>query len=484
MPKRLLRSVLDIDGVPSSENLRVNFRRLSESNFEWKDASDAAVYKFVLGYFQHHLDCPSMRVALDYFEEKNDIEVVERLKDIAAAEVYERSPFLHTLETLLESQNIVKASGVLKDAGDIITKGMTFGQGRKAVRKQGIRDAISFLADSLHPLVLEDNIAKTKGDLRADTQAGWEEYQYAKLNKDKSYGCFTGIDKIDRICHGHKKGNLWLHAAFTGELKSTFALNWGYNLVTRYRTNVLYVSVEMPYSQIRRQLYTLHTANKRWEIQGVKPLEYRKVRDGELSPDQEVFYKTALDDFENNPEYCAFETWCPERDVTIADIRTYTEIYHKRREVGLLIIDHGGLIEPDRKNVSSEFNIRLNSVLRDAKKLALQFNHGEGLPVLMLFQLNRQGKNEADKNEGRYKMNAISHANEAERSSDVITTTYLNDQHRTDGTTLFCNLKNRDDDLFKPFIARVNFGCRYIGNAAMQDDEGMGIEDFDASEGV
>jgi replicative DNA helicase len=482
MAKQLLRSVLDINGVPSPENLRVNFRRLSESGFEWKDPSDAAIYKFILGYFQHHLDCPSLRVVLDYFEEKNDIEVVERLKDIEVAEVYERSPFLHTLTKLLESQNIVKASTVLKDAGDIITKGMTFGQGKKATRKQGIRDAIAYLTDELHPLVLEDSVAKTKGDLRQDTKAGWEEYQYAKLNKDKAYGCFTGLDAIDRVCHGHKKGNLWLHAAFTGELKSTFALNWGYNLVTRYRSNVLYVSVEMPYPQIRRQLYTLHTANKRWKLQGLDPLEYNKVRDGDLSSNEEAFYKVALEDFETNPEYCAFETWCPEKDVTIADIRTYAEIYHKRREIGLLIIDHGGLIEPDRRNFSSEFTIRLNSVLRDSKKLALQFNHGEGLPVLMLFQLNRNGKTEADKNEGRYKMNAISHANEAERSSDVITTTYLNDEHRTNGTTMFCNLKNRDDSLFKPFMARVDFKCRYIGNAEIQNDDGLSVvEDMEDS---
>lgn len=482
MPKRLLRSVLDISGTPSAENLRVNFRRLSESSFEWKDASDGAIYKFVLGYFQHHLDCPSLRVVQDYFEEKNEIEVLERLKDIAAAEVYERTPYLHTLNQLLENQNTYKASAVIKDAGDIVMKGMTFGQGKKAIRKQGIRDAISFLTESLHPLILEDNVSKTKGDLRADTKAGWEEYQYAKVNKDKSYGCFTGLDKIDRVCHGHKKGNLWLHAAFTGELKSMFALNWGYNLVTRYRSNILYVSVEMPYAQIRRQLYTRHTANPRFKIQGLNPLDYKKVRDGELDAFEESFYEASLQDLDTNPEYCAFETWCPDRDVTIADIRTYTEIYHKRREVGLLIIDHGGLIEADKKNYSSEFNIRLNSVLRDAKKLALQFNHGEGLPVLMLFQLNRQGKSEADKNEGRYKMNAISHANEAERSADVITTTYLNDQHRTDGTTLFCNLKNRDDEIFPPFLARVNFPCRYIGNADLTDDDGMGVVD-DVGEG-
>jgi len=232
----------------------------------------------------------------------------------------------------------------------------------------------------------------------------------------------------------------------------------------------------MPYPQIRRQLYVMHTANRKFENQGLQPLDYRSVRDGVLTPQQEVFYKAALEDFKTNPEYCAFETWCPDRDVTIADIRTHAELYHKKRELGLLVIDHGGLVEPMKKNFK-EFTIALNSVIRDAKKLALQFNHGEGLPVLMLFQINRQGKNEADKAEGRYKLNSLAYANECERSADVITTTYLNDELRQNGLTLFCNLKNRDNPLFSPFEASVNFGCRRIRTLDKSNAPGMDVAD-------
>ena len=901
MPKRLLRSIIDIGGSPSSENLRLSFKRLADSGLEWPKPADKSIYKFVLAYFQHHLECPSLIVVQDYFRDKDDVEVIERLQDIVSAEVYDRTNFIHLLQSLLDEQNKIKAVAALKEAQDIATKGITFGQGKFAVRKQGIKDAIVHATEALYPLVIEDNTAQTRGDVRLDTRAGWDEYQTAKLNKDKAYGRFTGLDEIDSVCHGHKKGELWLHAAFTGELKclpgdatvfdhrtqrrrrfvemfdcgdlpiisalehegqsnrivlvtashliqngnrevfdltlnsgrmvgatanhkfltpdgwkelgdleegdfvatpkhlraegsktytaaevkligyligdgrvqdcinftqenerirndfvsclldigliegaadyekpsfsiqfppdrtpyvrvshglgdrwhrvtspvrvllerlglygtnsyekripseffglsedmtavllgalwstdgscstgdylrtdhdgkagglqssytisytsvshglcldiqslllrlgiqstvtfvdtevsdrpyrfwvvrvvtnpskalfcsqvrvlgkedsfalvasripdrdttlipasllpdekriqvngywrytsnhkgngrdvvtaeiaskfgvdtgdiywdrvrsvvtrgiemtydlsvpehhtfitndivthnSTFAMNWSYNLVTRYRSNVLYVSLEMPYVQIRRLLYTIHTANKQFEIRGIPALDYRKVRDGDLSPTEEVFFQQTLDDLRDNPEYCSLELWCPDRDVTIPDIRTYAEIMHKKKEIGLLVIDHGGLVEPTRKNFK-EYTIALNSVLRDSKKLALQFNHGEGIPVLMLFQLNRTGKAEADKAEGRYKMSAISYANEAERSSDVITTTYLNDQHRDDETTVFCNLKNRDNPLFKPFLANVSFNCRRIRNVE-QDAPGMSVMD-------
>jgi replicative DNA helicase len=416
-------------------------------------------------------------VVQDYFQKKDDVEALERLGDIQAAEVYERTNFIHLLGGLVEEQNKIKAVAALKEAQDIITKGITFGEGRKQIRKEGIKDAITHASEAVFPLVISDQTAQTRGDVRFDTKAGWEDYLQAKHNKDKAWGRFTGLECIDTICHGHKRGELWVHAAFTGELKTMFAINWAYNLITRYRTNVLYISLEMPYVQIRRMIQVVHSANLKWKNLGRKPLDYRKVRDGELSPEDELFLKEVLDDLRDNPEYCAFDVWSPDRDITIDDIRTQAEIMNKHKELGFLVIDHGSLVEPKRNRYFKDYTIALNSILRDSKKLALQFNHGEGLPVLMLFQINRQGKNEADKAEGRYKISALAYSNEADRSADVITTTYLNDEHRDNNTTLFSNLKNRDNPLFKPFQAAVDFTCRRIYHMEGYSAPGMSAEE-------
>jgi hypothetical protein len=70
-----------------------------------------------------------------------------------------------------------------------------------------------------------------------------------------------------------------------------------------------------------------------------------------------------------------------------------------------------------------------------------------------------------------------------EKSADVITTTYLNDEHRKNGTTLFCNLKNRDNPLIEPFMAKVEFACRRIYNLDSYqgaDGSGMSIDDHQA----
>jgi intein/homing endonuclease len=67
-----------------------------------------------------------------------------------------------------------------------------------------------------------------------------------------------------------------------------------------------------------------------------------------------------------------------------------------------------------------------------------------------------------------------------EKSADIITTTYLNDDHRRNGTTVFCNLKNRDNPIFEPFVASVNFTSRRISNMNTINSaggRGMAVED-------
>lgn len=459
--KRLLRGVIDFeDGKISREALNVNFQRLQASNIEWPNPEDEKIYGFVLEFFRNNFDLPSAVTLTDFFTRENNVEVQERLKDIGASVVYVRKQYSHLLDQLLEDQNRLKMRVLLKDAEEIVSKGRIIQEGKEKVKLQGVKDAMLYFNRRVNDLIPADNNVKLRGDLRDDTDRAWQEYQIAKRDKGKVWGCFTGINEIDKACHGCKRGEMWVHAAFVGELKTTFALNWCYNLVTHYKTNVFYVSIEMPYEQVRRNIYAIHSTHSKFKAQGKQPLSYSKIRDGELSPEEEEFYQEVLKDFNENPNYCRFEVWQPSREVTIADIRLEAELKHKEMDVGFIVIDHGGRVQP--RTAHKDYTIALNTVLSDAKLMAMHFNGGEGVPVLMLFQLNRQGKTEADKNEGKYKLNALSYANEAERSADYVTTTYLNDAHREACTTIFCNLKNRDNALFQPFTASVRFESRRI----------------------
>jgi replicative DNA helicase len=474
--KRLLRSIIDFEGTIPQDALASNYQKLLGAKFDWSRADEDRIFRFVKSFFSQRLAMPSARTCFDFFEKAKDIEAIERLKDLASAPSYTHSNFSHLLQGLLEDQNRVKAIAALKETHEMITKGVTIDN----VKHSGVRDALLYFTQKANQLIIPDNNARTRGNIREDAQTVWDEYQTAKLNKDRAWGRFTGINNIDRVCRGIKKGELWIHAGFAGELKTTVATNWCYNLVTRYRANVFYGSLEMKYEHIRRLLFVIHTANARFSQMGYRPLDYRKVRDGELTPEEEAFFQMVCRDFAENPEYCDFDTWAPDHDITIEDMRTEAEILHQQKELGMVVIDHGGLAEARKAKKNKDYTIEVNSVIRDAKKFALQFNHGEGIPVLLLFQLNRDGKDYADKNNGEYKMRSLSYANEAERSADVITTTYLNKDYRDRNITKFCCLKNRDNPIFDPFEASVDFVSRRIFNAdpyAGSDGRGISVDD-------
>lgn len=473
--KRLLRSVIDFGDV-SQENLCLNFQKLITGKIEFAHPGDRKVFEYLRAYFQNRLEMPSKQTLVDYYTKVNDHEVLERIDDIAAAPSYIRTSYSHLLQSLLEDQNKLKAVALLDEAKQIVTKGLII-EGEK---HHGVRAGLQHFAQSANSLITPESNARLRGNLREDGQAVWDEYQVAKANQGKSWGKFTGLNNIDKICHGIKRGELWVHAAFVGELKTTFATTWCYNLCTRYRSNAFYASLEMKYEHLRRLIYAIHSTHRRFESKGYKPLDYRRLRDGELTPEEEKFLQYVIEDFTTNKEYGNFDVWSPDDDVTIDDIRMEAELQHKQSEIGLLVVDHALLVEPRKKKRSKDFTVEVNSVVRDCKKMALHFNHGEGVPTLLLFQINRQGKDEADKSDGVYKIKALSYANEAERSADVVTTSYLNDNHRQAKTTKFSCLKNRDNPMFEPFLASVNFEARRIYNMdqfAGATGKGMGIED-------
>jgi len=406
--KRLLRGIIAFDDKTPMHLLVANFRRLRTSGYQWQP-TDKQIFDFCADHLHRYMEMPSVRSLVDYYEVAHDTEALERLKDISSAQLYTDSGYARLLDDELEKQVRVKMRALVKETNEILERGLTFGEGQKKRRVQGPREALVHFTEKGHDLLPPVGNALTRGDLRDTVEWARERYHEAEINKSKVYGAFMGLNHVDTQCHGCKRGELWLHAAFPGELKTATALNWAYHLVTRYRHNVFYVNLEMKYEQVMTQVYVLHSSHAKW---GRPPLDYRKARDGELSPKDKDFYFEVLNDFESNPEYCRFELWCPDHNVTIQSTRTEAETLHRKMDVGMTFIDHGGIVTPPPDQKGKGTTEALNAVIRETKKFALHFNNGEGMAICMLFQINRLGKDDADKNEGRYKMKALSYANE------------------------------------------------------------------------
>ena len=150
-------------------------------------------------------------------------------------------------------------------------------------------------------------------------------------------------------------------------------------------------------------------------------------------------------------------------DFTVADLRHRADVIYSKAPFSMITVDHAGLMAA-RKYVQNTTE-RLNEVLRDLKRLAMSFQRGMGIAVLALFQINREGFKSATKRKekvGRaeYDLTHLSYASEAERSSDVVTASWMDRELQKENKVQIQCMKSRDQEPFEMFYARVEWPCR------------------------
>lgn len=470
--KKILRSVIDVDGSIDPDALQKNLYNLADSKLEFMMDEDQSVWEFILEYARTYTEVPSINSIRDYFEKENRLEVLDRIEEIEATKTtYTNSDFENLVRSALRAQNERNTGMLLKDAGHILTNGLTVGKGHKKRKYTGFKDSIRYIMERADKLLMTDSGQVFRSDITGDAEVVKKEFQNTLSNAHNAFGRGTGLEDIDLMCRGVKPGEFWIHAAYTGELKTTFALNWAYKTACIFKYNVYYYSLEMPVEQVRRILYVMHSNHPKFKKMGYEPLDYRMIRDGvdsnghEMSDAQIEFFEMVVQDMEDGfgKEYGSIFVECPDEPrTTVSMVKSRIELVHQTTPIHLVFIDYLGLLNAERN--LSDYREELNSIFRDTKQMCLTFNRGERIPIVALHQINREGKKEADKNDGRYTPQALADSSAAERTADVITYTYLNNDLRHDSQTKIGCIKNRDNPHFEPFIANIHFPSRFISN--------------------
>ncbi len=484
--KSLIKSILDIEGGIALEHAESNFRNLEKRKIDLVDPALTKILQFVRSYNSQYMSVPSIQTVEDYCGSEKDLEVLEICKDIRSDSIrqYIRTSFCFLADQILENDKKFGVIKLLEDTKSILKNGLEE-KDKYGKKKQfkGYDDAIGYLESGVAQIEAYYRSSRDDEFFVLNSQKGaQEEYdRYIQKHLDKSlgWGTITGITNIDSCIRGIQKGQMWVHAAFAGQLKTTFAMNWAYNVITRYQRNVFYASFEMTKEEIQAQLYTIHSANGKFRAQGKAPLSYQKVKSGNLTEEELEFYKEILTDLSCNPEYGRFHCWVPTGDPTIAHVRLGLEsltrelrkdgnLPEHQRGFALAVLDHAGLMRaPDTRDPNK--TEQLNQVFRAAKQLALTFNQGEGIPLLLLHQLNREGLKSAEKNSGKHELHMLSYSNEAERSADIVTTTFLDEARRKAQTPKFQCLKHRGGAPFEPFDAYIDWEPMRLRNLETDD---------------
>ena len=500
--KTLLRSALIADPTDDTATHLENFRVFDSSGLQFDQPEDTAIWNYTRDFTLQHHHLPEIATIQAHFERTREDAVVDRVMEIRTIRPRTRGDFLTHLDAKAEDRRKVLIGKLLQEAGEIVTRGITIeeGKGKHKEKKilQGPVDAIKYLLDGAHAIVTPTTGSKLSGNVTYDGTDFLSRYDRVKADPNSGVGQHMGIEQVDSTLGGAKRFELWTHAAFTGGLKSTLALNWAYNQAVYFKHDVLYFSLEMPYDQCRNILYAIHSAHDKF--QGIHaPLDYGSIRDGLLDTKSEFFLREhVVPDLNQKDQYGSIliEVADSEKDdFTVADIRHRAETLYAKHPFKMIFIDHALLVAP-RHWVSSTTE-RLNEVIRDCKKLAMGFNKGAGTAVVILFQISREGYKAAlkarglDREPGKerggapprepsnyvYNLSHLSYANECERSSDIVTATWIDEGLSKEGRVLLQCLKSRDQKPFDPCFMSVLWPCRRLitlKDPTMGESKGIG----------
>jgi replicative DNA helicase len=446
--KQLLRGIIDWGGGISREGLLSNYHKLRDAKVTWLHSTERKIYRYVTDFFHLEQCPPSSKIVVEFFSKIDDIETVERLKDIGAAPAYEGANFNQVLRTVIEDARRTQFVAALKSASEIAQRGLVIGEGREKKRLEGVDEARHWLTSELHDLELESQGGKTEADVPSpeEIREEWMALQAAKITTP--IGVLTGLPPLDAVTRGLQRKQLWTHAAYTGGLKSTWALNWAVRAVTNQvrPVNVLFYSLEMSIEELRPAACAIHTGNLG------RDLNLTEIRTGKLDEAGEDFYRLTLDDLSAG-EYGHILLRCPPRVTRISDIATEAQRLSRDYDIDMVVIDHSVLIATDR--YERDIVERYSVTFRDAKKFAREAFNGKGVGVLMLHQINREGAKRAAQG-GEFRLSDMSMTAEAERSSDVLTTSWQDDALRNAGQARFQLLKNRGQPIIAPFLVEVH----------------------------
>jgi KaiC/GvpD/RAD55 family RecA-like ATPase len=475
--KKVFRSIIDIpkDNKPTipQEELIRNYRAFITSNIKPEDPSYIKLYTWLEAHFRDHQEMPSIILLNSKAEKEGDEGVIAAIRDIPQETPYTRSNYREILKEKFEDQCKENLSRTIQTTWAIASTGTKVG--KKELK--GVGPSIEYFMNESRNFRMRDPTIKTEGNIRSTEDSGEVLQDYHKKKSNPNEGYYTFLDRIDVTCNGLKPGELMLIAGYVKQGKTILTSNLTYSGVAQ-GWNGLFVSLEMNYQEMRDMFYVLHASNPEWLKHPkyknlVGKISYDKVTYGLLSELEYEFFDTVVKDFPTHKDFGELYFVQPTESLTPSKLEMLAYDYNTRlkengKKLDYLVVDYVGKMVIDKNERYGDYNIDLNSILKRLKELALTFDDGRKLRVISPFQVNRTGFKEAEKNDGHYSLTALSNANEAERSADLIISTYWNDNMKKAGIVKIGCLAHRKGADFDPFEAHVNFETRQIRDFIQQ----------------
>ena len=262
----LLRSTFICNPTDDTDLFFRNYLALHDSGLGFSEVpQDEIIWQFIKDFAQTHNHVPDLVTLRSHFQNINEVNAVDRLEILTGFPTTTRGDFIKRLEDKAHDRRIRKVHEILKEAVIITQTGLEVGETKKDKKiLRGPIDAIRHVLDKSHEIVSPVLGSRLYGEVTKDGDDFLEEYKRRKSDPLSGIGQMTGIGQIDEALSGAKPHELWTHAAFTGGLKSTLMFNWAYNQAVYYGASSCIFSLEVPYHQCRRILFSIHSMHEKF----------------------------------------------------------------------------------------------------------------------------------------------------------------------------------------------------------------------------
>lgn len=436
--KIVLRGLTWKDDAEKNE-AKINFKEVRQDRFLDLRRTESVILEFLTTFYGTHGEAPSIKVIYDHFEAANQPEEIGLVEELTAVDLYSGASFVESVEREVEKQAAANLARECRAAMEIASQGKT----TKNVLIKGTAAAIEHLVSSMRiPPAKEDEYLPS--GMKEGAVKLTQLYEERKADPN-TYGVPSGYGLIDSSTAGLRKKQLYLHAGYAGHLKSTIMLNMIVNAAVDGGYNSLVFTSEMAKADLMFILTAIHSANPKFN--GVaNPISAKRLMLGALGQAEEDFYKEVLDDLVNNSMHGSVRVVDSGEFTTFSSVMQRTVQEHQRQEVDILWVDYLTRLPLDAKYLRWTVTEARNETIADAKRFAMAFDQGKGLPVCSPFQINREGFKKARDQEGKMNLTALAQYNAAEREADIITYTFYDAEQKATCEPVLGVLKSRYGD--------------------------------------
>lgn len=296
-------------------------------------------------------------------------------------------------------------------------------------------------------LILKDQIG-SREIRETSTERITEEvalYQDMVKNPDKYKGVKIGIDKLDEITGGFRKGELVIAFGSTKVGKSILLLNAQYNTML-LGLNSVYISIEMSLEQCRRRL-----------VSRITGLPYGDIKNVRLTGDELEAMSKSLSEFESRHDGHSRIIDIP-KDCTPKSVEAKIRSLMRTMRVDVVFLDYLLLMSPNMPSGRMSREERVTQISLELKQLAREL----GIPVITATQVNAKAAERREKTaDESYDWTDIGHAKSVAANADWV----LSLKREPDVNILNLGISaGRDGDLRETIPLVIDYDRMLIGN--------------------